>query len=105
MQLEIVTIDSEASYYDVTQSKSEGDGFNVELNTCAHIAESAQVGHATKDGEDASEQEAEHHTTDYDDERSWEEERSEMEHWRAIKEEELYREVEQRRIHLEQPAL
>ena len=28
-----------------------------------------------------------------------------MEHCRAIKEEELYREVEQRRIHLEQPTL
>ena len=63
---EIVTLDGEASYYEVTQSHSEGDGFNVELNTCADMAESAQVGHATNDGEDASEQEAEHHTT-YDD--------------------------------------
>ena len=34
---------------------------------CSDIAESAQVGHLTKDGEDASEQESEHHTThDYD---------------------------------------
>ena len=40
---------SEASYYDVTQSESEGDGFNVELNTCADIAESAQVDHAVND--------------------------------------------------------
>ena len=62
----MVTPDSEASYYEVTQSKSEGDGVNVELITCADIAESAQVGHATKDGEYASEQEAEHHTI-YDD--------------------------------------
>ena len=62
MQLEMMTPDSETSYYEVTQSKSEGDGVNVELITCADIAENVQVGHATKDGEDASEQEAEHHT-------------------------------------------
>ena len=50
MQLEGVTPDSEASYYEVTQSKSEGDGVNVELITCADIAESAQVGYAIMDG-------------------------------------------------------
>ena len=55
MQLEMVTPDSEVGYeVEVTQSRSEGDGVNVELITCADIAESAQVGHATKDGEDAS---------------------------------------------------
>ena len=82
MQLDIVTPDSEASYNGVIQGKSEEDGFNVELKTCADIAESAQVGHATKDGEDASEQEAaEHHTTyDGDGRMSGDEERSEMEH-------------------------
>ena len=54
MQLEMVTPDSEASYYEVTQSKSDGDGVNVELITCADFTESAQVGHATKGGGDAS---------------------------------------------------
>ena len=88
MQLEMVTPDSEASYYEVTQNTSEGDGVNVELITCADIAESVQVGHATKDGEDASGQEAEHHTTDDDDGRMSEgQERSDMEHWRAMEEE------------------
>ena len=108
MQLEKATTDSEASHYEVTQIKSEGDGFNVELNTCADIAESAQVGHATKDGENASEQEAEHHKTDeYDGRLMMEQERDDMEHGRAIEEEEFfYREVErQRQIHVEQPAL
>ena len=47
----------------------------------------------TNDGEDASDQEAEHHTIDDDDGRlRKEEERSEMEYGRAI--EELHREVE-----------
>ena len=79
MQLEIVNLYIEASYYVATQSMSERDGFKVELNTCADIAESAQVGHATKDGEDALEQEAEHHATHDDGGRmSGEEERSEM---------------------------
>ena len=43
----------------------------------------------------------------YDDDgrMSGEEERREMEHARAIQEEEFYWEVEQRRFHLEQPAL
>ena len=78
MRLQIVTLDGEASYYEVTQSNYEGDGFNVELNTCGDMAESAQVGHATKDGKDASEQEAEHHPTYDDDGRmSGEEDRSE----------------------------
>ena len=81
MQLDMVTPDSETSYYEVTQSKYEGDGVNVQVITCADIAESVQVGHATKDGEDDAEQEAEHHTTDYDDERmSKEQERSDIEH-------------------------
>ena len=95
------------SHYEVTQIKSEGDGFNVELNICADIAESAQVGHVTKDEEDASEQEAEHHTTDEDDGRlRKEQERNDMEHGRALEEEEFYTEVErQRQIHVEQPAL
>ena len=35
MQLEMVTPDSVTSYYEVTKSKSEGDGVNVELITCA----------------------------------------------------------------------
>ena len=107
MQLEKATPNSEANHYELTQIKSEGDGFKVELNTCADIAESAQVGHATKDGEDASEQEAEHHKTDeYDGRLMMEQERNDMEHGRAIEEEELYREVErQRHIHVEQPAL
>ena len=107
MQLEKVTPDCEANHYEVTHIKSEGDGFNVELNTCADIAESAQVGHVTKDGEDASEQEAEHHKTDEDDGRLMEQERNNMEHGRAIEEEEFYREVErqQRQIHVVQPAL
>ena len=107
MQLEKVTPDSEANHYEVTHIKSEGDGFNVELNTCADIAESAQVGHATKGGEDASEQEAEHHKTDeYDGRLMMEQERDDMEHGRAIEEEEFYREVErQRQIHVEQPAI
>ena len=107
MQLEMVTPDNETSYFEVTQGKSEGDGVNVELITCADIAESVQVGHATKDGEDASEQEAEHHTTDYDDGRTnKEQERSDFEHGIAIEEEKFHREVElQRRSNLEQPAL
>ena len=107
MQLEMVTPDSVTSYYEVTQSKSEGDGVNVELITCADIAESVQVGHATKDGEDASGQEAEHHTTDYEDGRmSKEQERSDIEHGIALEEEKLHREVElKRRSNLEQPAL
>ena len=107
MQLENVTPDSEASHYEVTQIKYEGDGFNVVLSTCADIAESAQVGHVTKDGEDASAQEAEHHKTDEDDGRlMMEQERNDMEHGRAIEEEEFYWEVErQRQIHVEQPAL
>ena len=74
---------------------------------CADIAESAQVGHVTKDREDASEQEAERYTTGDDDVQLKEEqERSEMEHGRAKEEEEFHRGVErQRRIYLEQPAL
>ena len=43
MRLEMVTLDSEASYHEVTHSESEGDGCNLELNTCADIEESAQV--------------------------------------------------------------
>ena len=58
IQLEMATPHSEASYYKVTQNMSEGNGVNVVLITCADIAESTQVGHVTKDGEDASEQEA-----------------------------------------------
>ena len=54
MQLEMVTPDSEASYYEVIQSKYEGDDVNVELITCADFTESAQVGHATKGPGDAS---------------------------------------------------
>ena len=106
MQLENVTPDSEASHYEVTHIKSEVDGSNVVLNTYADIAESAQVGHVTKDGEDASKPEAEHHKTDeYDGRLMMEQERNDMEHGRAIEEEELYREVErQRHIHVEQPA-
>ena len=50
MQLEKVSPDSAANHYEITQIKSEGDGFNVELNTCADIAESAQVGNVTTDG-------------------------------------------------------
>ena len=107
MQLEMVTPDSVTSYYEVTPSKSEGYGVNVELITCADIAESVQVGHATKDGEDASGQEAEHHTTDYEGGRmSKEQERSDIEHGIALEEEKLHREVElKRRSNLEQPAL
>ena len=107
MQLEKVTPYSEANHYEVTQIKSEGDGFNVEVNTCADIAESAQVDHVTKDGENASEQEAEHHKTDEDDGRLMtEQERNNMEHERAIEEEAFYREVErQRQIQVEQQAL
>ena len=107
MQLEKVTPDSDANHYEVTQIKSEGDGVNVELNTCADIAESAQVGHVTKDGEDAFEQEAEHEKTDEEDGRlMMEQERNSMEHGRAIEEEDFHREVErQRQIHVEQPAL
>ena len=48
-QLEKVTPDSEAGYTEVTQIRSEGDGFKVMLNTCADIAENAQGGHVTKD--------------------------------------------------------
>ena len=73
MQLEKVTPDCEASYYEVTRIKSKGDNFNVKLNTCADIAENAQVGHVTKDIEDATKKEAEHHTTDDDDGRMREE--------------------------------
>ena len=106
MQLEKVTPGSEANHYEVTHIKSEVDGFNVELNTCADIAESAQVGNVTKNGEDASEQEADHHKTDEDDGRLVEQERNNMEHGRAIKAEEFYLKVErQRQIHVEQPAL
>ena len=74
-----MTPDSEASYTEVTQIRSEGDGFNVKLNVCADIAESEQGEHVTKDEEYVSEQEAGHRTTDDDDERLEEQERSEME--------------------------
>ena len=133
-QLEKVTTDSEAGYTEVTQIRSEGDGFKVKLNMCADIAESAQGGHMTKDEEYVFEQEAEHHTTDDDDERleeqersemerersemerersemerersEMEQERSEMERERAIEEKEFQKEVErQRRIYMEQLAL
>ena len=85
MQLDMVNPYSETSYYEVTHSNYGGDGVNVELTTCADIAESVQVGHATKDVEDYSEQEAEHHAA-YDDvgRMSGEEESREMEHGRAI---------------------
>ena len=133
-QLEKVTTDSEAGYTEVTQIRSEGDGFKVKLNMCADIVESAQGGHMTKDDEYVFEQEAEHHTTDDDDERleeqerskmqqerskmeqersemeqersKMEQERSEMERERAIEEKEFHKEVErQRRIYMEQLAL
>ena len=41
-QLEKVTPDSEVGYTEVTQIRSEGDGFKVKLNMCADIAESTQ---------------------------------------------------------------
>ena len=62
-----IEAEEEVQHDEVGKTADEGDGFNVELNTCADIAESAQVGHVTKDGEDASEQEAEHHKTYADD--------------------------------------
>ena len=133
-QLEKGTTDSEAGYTEVTQIRSEGNGFKVKLNMCADIVESAQGEHMTKDEEYVSEQEAEHHTTDEDDERleeqersemeqqrsemeqersemeqersEMEQERSEMERERAIDEKEFHKEVErQRRIYMEQLAL
>ena len=93
-QLEKVTPDSGASYTEVTQIMSEGDGFNLKLNMCADIAESAQGGRVTKDEECVSEQEAEHHTTDDDDERLEEHDRSKMEQERS--------EMEQKRSEMEQ---
>ena len=59
MQHDNVTLVCEASYYEVTRVKYEGNGFNLNLNTCANIAEN--------DREDASQKEAGHHTTDDDD--------------------------------------
>ena len=100
-QLEKVTPDSEAGYTEVTQIRSEGDGFKVKLNMCADIAESAQAGHMTKDEEYVSEQEAEHHTADDDDERLEEQERSEMEQERSEMEQERS-EMEQERSEMEQ---
>ena len=100
-QLEKVTPDSEAGYTEVTQIRSEGDGFKVKLNMCADIEESAQGGHMTKDEEYVSEQEAEHHTTDDDDERLEEQERSEMEQERSKMEQERS-EMEQERSDMEQ---
>ena len=100
-QLEKVTPDSEAGYTEVTQIRSEGDGFKVKLNMCADIAESAQGGHMTKDEEYVSEQEAEHHTTDDDDERLEEQERSKMEQERSEMEQERS-EMEQERSEMEQ---
>ena len=49
MQHDNVTPHCEASYYEVTRIKCEGDAFSVKLNTCADIAESAQICRATKD--------------------------------------------------------
>ena len=89
-----MTPDSEAGYTEVTQIRSEGDGFKVKLNMCADIAESEQGGHMTKDEEYVSEQEAERHTTDDDDERLEEQERSKMEQDRS--------EMEQERSEMEQ---
>ena len=100
-QLEKVAPDSEAGYTEVTQIRSEGDGFKVKLNMCADIVESAQGGHMTKDEEYVFEQEAEHHTTDDDDERLEEQERSEMEQERIEMEQERS-EMEQERSEMEQ---
>ena len=100
-QLEKGTPDSEAGYTEVTQIRSEGDGFKVKLNMSADIVESAQVGHMTKDEEYVSEQEAEHHTADDDDERLEEQERSEMEQ-EMSKMEQQRSEMEQERSEMEQ---
>ena len=100
-QLEKVTTDSEAGYTEVTQIRSQGDGFKVKLNMCADIVESAQGGHMTKDEEYVFEQEAEHHTIDDDDERLEEQERSKMEQERSKMEQERS-EMEQERSEMEQ---
>ena len=107
-QLEKGTPDSEAGYTEVTQIRSEGDGFKVKLNMCADIVESAQGGHMTKDEEYVFEQETEHHTTDDDDERLEEQERSKMEQERSEMEQERSKmeqernEIEQERSEMEQ---
>ena len=84
------------------QIRYDGDGFNVKLNMCADIAESAQGGRVVKAEECVSEQEAEHHTTDDDNgERLEEHERSEMEQERSEMEQERS-EMQQERSEMEQ---